>query len=67
MSTAAAEKDVIDFQSRLIDAEGTELRSLTDYNNAIAKLKPDEGTLLLTYKVKIEDLTKEAISWWSKF
>ena len=67
MSTAAAEKDVIDFQSRLIDAEGTELRSLTDYNNAIAKLKPAEGTLLLTYKVKIEDLTKEAISWWSKF
>jgi len=32
------QKDVIDFQSRFIDAEGAELRLLTDYNNAIAKL-----------------------------
>jgi len=61
------QKDVIDFQSRLIDAEGAELRSLTDYNNAIAKLKLAEGTLLQTYNVKIEGVTKEAIPWWAKF
>ena len=48
-------------------AEGAELRSLTDYNNAIAKLKLAEGTLLQTYNVKIEAVTKEAIPWWAKF
>lgn len=54
-------------QSRLIDAEGAELRSLPDYNNSIAKLKLAEGTLLQTYNVRIEGVTKEAIPWWAKF
>lgn len=61
------QKDVIDFQSRLIDAESAELRALTDYNNAIAKLKLAEGTLLESYNVKIEGLRKEATPWWAKF
>ena len=61
------QKDVIDFQSRLIDARGAELRAVTDYNNAIAKLKLAEGTLLESYHVKIEGVNKDAIPWWAKF
>jgi outer membrane protein len=61
------QKDVIDFKSRLIDAESAELRALTDYNNAIAKLKLAEGTLLESYNVKLEGLRKEAPPWWAKF
>ena len=61
------QKDVIDFQSRLMDAQGAELRAVTDYNNALAKLKLAQGTLLDNYNVKIEGVQKEAIPWWAKF
>ena len=61
------QKDVIDFQSRLIDARGAGLGAVTDYNNAITKLKLAEGTRSETYNVKIEDLKKEANPWWAKF
>jgi len=61
------QKDVIDFQSRFIDAQNTELRALTDYNTAIAKLKLAEGSLLDSYNVKIDGLKKEAEPWWAKF
>jgi len=61
------QKDIIDFQSRLIDAQGAELRAVADYNNAIAKLKLAEGTLLETYNVKIEGVKQDAIPWWAKF
>ena len=46
---------------------GTALRALTDYNNALAKLKLAEGGLLEAYNVKIEGLKKEANPWWAKF
>ena len=61
------QKDLINFQLRLIDPRGAELRALTDYNNAIAKLKLAEGTLLETYSVKIEGVKKDAIPWWARF
>jgi len=61
------QQDVIDFQSRFIDAHGTELRALTDYNTAIAKLKLADGTLLERYNIKIEGLKKDAEPWWAKF
>ena len=61
------QKDVIDFQSRFIDAQSTELRALTDYNTAIAKLKLAEGTLLESYNIKIDGLKKDAEPWWAKF
>jgi outer membrane protein TolC len=61
------QKDVIDFQARFIDAQGAALRALTDYNNALAKLKLAEGGLLEAYNVKIEGLKKEANPWWAKF
>src|SRR5258706_1430155 len=61
------QKDVIDFQSRFIDAQGTELRALTDYNTAIAKLKLADGTLLESYNIKIDGLKKDAEPWWAKF
>jgi outer membrane protein TolC len=61
------QKDVIDFQARSIDAQGAALRALTDYNNALAKLKLAEGGLLEAYNVKIEGLKKAANPWWAKF
>ena len=61
------QKDVIDFQARFIDAQGAALRALTDYNNALAKLKLAEGGLLEAYNVKIEGLKKEPKPWWAKF
>jgi len=61
------QKDVIDFQARFIDAQGAALRALTDYNNALAKLKLAEGGLLEAYNVKIEGLKKEPTPWWARF
>jgi outer membrane protein len=61
------QKDVIDFQVRLVDAEDAALRAVTDYNNAIAKLQLAEGSLLENYDVKIEGLKKEPEPWWAKF
>ena len=61
------QKDVIDFQSRLLDAQGAELRALTDYNNSIARLKLAEGTLLESYNVQVEGPKKESDPWWARF
>ncbi len=61
------QKDVIDFQAKFLEAEGTELRAITDYNNSLARLKLAEGTLLESYNVKIEGGKKEADPWWAKF
>ena len=61
------QKDVIDFQAKLIDAQGSELRAVTDYNNSIAKLKLAEGGLLDSYNVKIEAMKRDPEPWWAKF
>lgn len=61
------QKDVIDFQSRLLDAQGAELRAVTDYNNSIARLKLAEGTLLESYDVQVEGPKKESDPWWARF
>ena len=61
------QKDVIDFQSRFLEAQGAELRAVTDYNNSISKLKLAEGTLLETYGVKVEGPKKEPDPWWARF
>lgn len=61
------QKDVIDFQSRLLDAQGAELRAITDYNNSLSRLKLAEGTLLEYHNVKVEGPKKEADPWWARF
>jgi outer membrane protein TolC len=61
------QKDVIDFQSRLLDAEAGELRAVTDYNNSISRLGLAEGTLLRSYNVEVQSPTKPAEPWWAKF
>jgi outer membrane protein TolC len=61
------QKDVIDFQSRLLDAHGAELRAITDYNNSTSKLRLAEGTLLQSYNVEVEGPKKEPDSWWARF
>ncbi|MBI4523803.1 MAG: TolC family protein [Deltaproteobacteria bacterium] len=61
------QKDVIDFQSRFLDAQGTELRAITDYNNSLSGLKLADGTLLEYYNVKVEGPKKDADPWWARF
>jgi len=60
-------KDVIDFQSRALEAEGAELRALVDYNNSISRLKLAEGTLLEQYNIRVEGPRKESDPWWARF
>lgn len=61
------QKDVIDFQSKLLEAQGAELCATTDYNNSITSLWLAEGTLLSHYNVKVEGRKKEADPWWARF
>ena len=61
------QKDVIDFQSKLLDAQGAELRAITDYNNSITALRLAEGTLLDHYNVRVEGPGKESDPWWASF
>ncbi len=60
-------KDVIDFQSRALEAEGAELRAMVDYNNSISRLKLAEGTLLEQYNIRVEGPRKESDPWWARF
>jgi len=61
------QKDVIDFQSRFLDAKGTELRAITDYNDSLSGLRLAEGTLLDYYNVQVEGPKKESDPWWARF
>ena len=61
------QKDVIDFQSRFLEAQGTELRAITDYNTSLSSLRLAEGTLLEHYNVQIEGPKKEPDPWWARF
>lgn len=61
------QKDVIDFQSRLLDAQGAELQAITDYNNSLSQLKLAEGNLLDYYDIKVEGPKKEPDPWWARF
>jgi outer membrane protein TolC len=61
------QKDVIDFQSRLLDAEGAELRAVTDYNNSTSKLRLADGTLLRSYNVEVAAPKKGPDPWWARF
>lgn len=60
-------KDVIDFQSKALDAQGTELRAIVNYNNSASRLKLAEGTLLDHYNVRVEGAKKEPDPWWARF
>lgn len=61
------QKDVIDFQSRFLEAQGAEVRAVTDYNNSTSRLRLAQGTLLDYYNVRIEGPRKEADPWWARF
>ena len=61
------QKDVIDFQSRFLDAQGAELRAITDYNDSLSRLRLAEGALLGHYNIKVEAPKKESDPWWSRF
>lgn len=61
------QKDVIDFQTRVLDAQVAQLRAIIDYNNALSRLRLAEGTLLEHYNIQVAGPTKEADPWWARF
>ncbi len=61
------QKDVIDFQSKSLDAQGAELRAITDYNNSLSGLRLADGSLLDYYNVTVEGPRKEGDPWWARF
>ena len=61
------QKDVIDFQTKLIEARGAELLAITDYNKALADLHFAEGRLLESFNIRIADPKREADPWWARF
>lgn len=61
------QKDVIDFQSRFLDAQGAGLRAITDYNNSLSSLQLAQGSLLDYYNIKVEGPKKESDPWWARF
>jgi outer membrane protein TolC len=61
------QKDVIDFQSRLLDAQGAELRAITDYSNSTSRLRLADGTLLQSYNVEVDGPKKGSEPWWARF
>jgi len=60
-------KDVIDFQSKALDAQGSELRATVDYNNSVSRLRLAGGTLLEHYNIRVEGPKKESDPWWARF
>lgn len=59
--------DVIDFQTRVLDAQVAQLRAIVDYNNALSRLRLAEGRLLAHYHIQVEGPKKEADPWWARF
>ncbi|HBA38644.1 MAG TPA: TolC family protein, partial [Deltaproteobacteria bacterium] len=59
-------KDVIDFQSKALDAQGSELRATVDYNNSVSRLRLAGGTLLEHYNIRVEGPKKESDPWWAR-
>lgn len=60
-------KDVIDFQSKALDAQGAELRAMVDYKNSVSRLMLAEGSLLDHYNIRVEGPKKESDPWWARF
>lgn len=61
------QKDVIDFQSRFLEAQGAELQAVTDYNNSISRLRLAEGSLLDYYNVHVQGPERTPDPWWARF
>lgn len=55
----ASTQDLLEFQKDLADAEARELRAISDYNIALARLAKAEGTLLSTRSVRITEPAAE--------
>ena len=59
--------DLIDFQTRLLEADFAELSAIKDYNNSLSRLRLVEGTLLDHYNIEVEQPAPEPKPWWGKF
>jgi len=55
----ATTREVLESQRDLIDAQTTEIESITEYNISLARLEKTKGTLLIKNRIKIENDNKK--------
>lgn len=60
-------KDVLDFQSRLTQAQALELTALIDHARAVTQLDLARGTLLEAYDIRVESPDSKGTPWWARF
>ncbi len=63
----ATTKDLLDYTTRLTQAQAAEAEALARYNMDLAELRRVEGTLLQARNVIIEARSQETAPWWSRF
>lgn len=63
----ATTKDLLDYTTRLTQAQAAEAEALARYNIDLAELRRVEGTLLQARNVVVEARRAEEPPWWSRF
>lgn len=63
----ATTKDLLDYTTRLTQAQAAEAEALARYNIDLAELRRVEGTLLQARNVVVEAHRAEQPPWWSRF
>ncbi len=63
----ATTKDLLDYTTRLTQAQAAEAEALARYNMDLAELRRVEGTLLQARNVIVEARSQETAPWWSRF
>ena len=63
----ATTKDLLDFQSRLTTARGTEVQAKTDYATAVSRWRRAQGALLREYQIVVDRGSKLPAPWFAQF
>jgi outer membrane protein TolC len=63
----ATTKDLLDYTTRLTQAQAAEAEALARYNIDLAELRRVEGTLLSARNVVVEARRDEEPPWWARF
>jgi outer membrane protein TolC len=63
----ATTKDLLDFQSRLTTARGTEVQAKTDYAIAVSRWRRAQGALLREFQIVVDRGSKLPAPWFAKF
>ena len=61
----ATTTDLLKFQNDVAAAKLSEIRSVIDYNNSLARFERSQGTILDRYNVEITGRGETEFPWWS--